>query len=45
MTLKHLPLSALAGFVFAGSLIASAGAAPVIACTACWRARPATAAP
>lgn len=45
MTLKHLSLSALAGFVFAGSLIASADAAPVNACTACWRARPATAAP
>ncbi|KWS03057.1 hypothetical protein AZ78_0603 [Lysobacter capsici AZ78] len=41
MTLKHLPLSALAGFVFAGSRIASADAAPVnagTACTACWRA-------
>jgi hypothetical protein len=38
MMLKHLSLSALAGFVFAGSLIASAGAAPVNACTACWQA-------
>ncbi|MFQ6309260.1 hypothetical protein [Lysobacter capsici] len=48
MALKHLPPSALAGFVFAGSLIASADAAPLTACTACtacWRARPATAAP
>ena len=38
MTLKHLSLSALAGFVFAGSRIASADAAPLNACTACWRA-------
>lgn len=38
MTLKHLPPSALAGFVFAGSRIASADAAPVNACRACWRA-------
>lgn len=38
MRWKHLSLSALAGFVFAGSRIASADAAPLNACTACWRA-------